>query len=88
MARSSHAHRDRASLAWGIAFALPLAWDAYLIRHGHTSLSEHVRHHPMVACCCGGYLFAHFLGHPRVAAHLDPLAAMARRLTLLSERLS
>lgn len=71
---------DNGAVAWSVAAALPLAWDAYLVHSGRTSLTCHVRHHPVVASCCAGCLLAHFLGRPRWARRLDPLAIAARKL--------
>lgn len=72
---------DSGAVAWGVALALPLAWDAYLVRSGRTSLTCHVRRHPAVAAAFGAYLVAHFIGHPTCARRLDPLGSAARRLS-------
>ena len=57
-----------------------LLWDAYLVRTGRASLTEHVQRHPVVALCCAGYLTAHFVGKPSRARSIDPLRLAARRL--------
>ena len=65
---------------WVAPLAILLGWDAWLIRHGHPSMSSHAGHHPAVTGVLVGYLAAHLLGGGSRFGRLDPLGMAARRI--------
>ena len=74
---------DNGAACWAGSLAPLLAADAWLIRHGHRSLSEHAGTHPALTAGLLAYLCLHLLLGPRLPARiraLDPLSLAARRL--------
>ena len=74
---------DNGAACWAGALAPLLAGDAWLIRHGHRSLSQHAGAHPALTAGLLAYLCLHLLGRfflPPSIQRLDPLSLAARRL--------
>lgn len=71
---------DRAATVWALALAAPLALDAWLVRHGRSSLSTHARCHPYVTASAVTFFVCHLMGRPRFLKPMDPLRVIGQRL--------